>query len=177
MILSMRSGTRQNARSALPKRLATRKPTPMAKRRGTSAHTRRRHANARLAGLAAIKAALERSRPRTPGKKGAKTRALRKLARQIASAKGQRTKALNAIAVAARNRCPARAAATAKRGAAAKKGWATRLARLAATVVDVGGGKFMPMLTADGVVWINPIGDDRSLLGSYWKLVDDRLKN
>ena len=95
----------------------------MAKRRGASAHTQRRHANARLADLEALKAALARSRPRAPGKKGAKTRALRKLVRQIAAAKGQRTKALNAIAAAARNRGPTKAAATAKRSAAAKKGW------------------------------------------------------
>ena len=148
----------------------------MAKRRGTSAHTQRRHANARLADLQALKAALERARPRAPGKKGAKTRALRALVRQIAAAKGQRTKALNAIAAAARTRGPTKAAATAKRSAAAKKGWATRLARLAAAAANPG-GKFMPMLTTDGVIWINPVGDDRSLLGVYWTGVGDRLNN
>lgn len=37
--------------------------------------------------------------------------------------------------------------------------------------------EFVPMLTADGIVWINPIGHDRSLVGKYWSEVKDRLEN
>jgi len=147
----------------------------VARRRGTSPHSKYRHSNARLTELEALRGTLERSRPRAPGKKGAKTRALTKLARQIAAAKGQRRKALNAIAAAARNRGTSKSAATLKRSAAAKKGWATRLGRLAAAAR--GSGKFMPMLTKEGVIWINPVGDDRSLLGVYWTGVGDRLNN
>jgi hypothetical protein len=119
---------------------------------------------------------LERSRPRTPGKKGAKTRALNKLSRRISAARGRLTKSRNAIAKAARTHSTSTAAARLKRSAAAKKGWASRLRRLAGAVTD-GTGKFMPMLTKDGVVWVNPVGDDRSLLGVYWTGVGDRLNN
>ena len=52
----------------------------------------------RIAELEAQQAKLERSRPRTPGKKGGKTRALNKIARQIRAAQGLLTKARNAIA-------------------------------------------------------------------------------
>ena len=69
--------------------MATHKPSP---------HTRYRYARARLADLEALRAALERTRPRTRGKKAARTRALNKLARQIPAAKGLLTKARNAIA-------------------------------------------------------------------------------
>jgi hypothetical protein len=128
---------------------------------------------ATLTDLEAQREKLDRSRPRTRGKKGAKTRALNTLTRKIRAARGLVTKARNAIAK------PPKAnpseATRERRSAAAKKGWATRRARLLDLAAP--GGKFMPMLTTDGVVWINPLGDDRSLLGSYWNAVDDRLKN
>ena len=75
--------------------MAVRKPSP---------HARYRHARARLADLEALRDELARSRPRTSGKKAAKTRHLNKLARQIPSAKGLLTKARNAIAKAAATR-------------------------------------------------------------------------
>jgi hypothetical protein len=67
-------------------------------KRGSSLHTKYRHARKRFAELEAQQAKLERSKPRSPGKKGAKTRALNKLNGQIRAAKGQLTKARNAIA-------------------------------------------------------------------------------
>jgi hypothetical protein len=130
---------------------------------------------AMLADLEAQREKLDRSRPRTRGKKGAKTRALTQLTRKIRAARGQVTKARNAMPKAPKPTAGAKVAARAKRSAAAQKGWATRRARLLDLAAP--GGKFMPMLTANGVVWINPLGDDRSLLASYWNAVDDRLKN
>ena len=104
-------------------------------KRGSSPHTKRRRALQRIAELETQQAKLERSRPRTPGKKGAKTRALNAIARQLRATRGQLTKARNAIASGAAKRTSAIRAAVAKRSAAAKKGWATRRARtkLAAT--------------------------------------------
>ncbi len=128
---------------------------------------------ATLADLEAQREKLDRSRPRTRGKKGAKTRALNNLVRKIRAARGLLTKARNAIAKAPK--ANASDAARERRSAAAKKGWATRRGRLLDLAAP--GGKFMPMLTTDGVVWINPWGDECSLLGSYWNAVDDRLKN
>lgn len=98
-------------------------------KRGSSPHTKRRHALKRVAELEAKQAILERSRPRTPGKKGAKTRALNATSRQLRAARGELTKARSAIASGAAQRTSAKRAAVAKRSAAAKKGWATRRAR------------------------------------------------
>ena len=53
-------------------------------RNGKSAYTRYRRARENLAALVGEHEKLARSRPRTPGKKGAKTRALNNLARQPA---------------------------------------------------------------------------------------------
>jgi hypothetical protein len=144
--------------------------------RKPSPHTRYRHLRTRLADLEAARATLERTRPRTRGKRAAKTRTLNKLARQISAAKGLLTKARNAIAQAARTKTASMSAARVKRSAAAKKGWATRLARLVAAAAE-DGAKFMPMLTRNGIAWINPVGEDRSLLGSYWVAAGDVLDN
>jgi hypothetical protein len=140
-----------------------------------SLHTRCREARQHLAELLARQAKLEHSRPRTSGKKGAKTRALNKLSGKIRAARGQLTKARNAITAAPSERASVKSTPKHKRSEAAKKGWATRRARLLSLAAP--GEKFMPMLTANGVVWINPLGDDRSLLASYWNAVEDRLKN
>jgi hypothetical protein len=141
-------------------------------KRGSSPHTKRRHALQRIDELEARQAKLERSRPRTPGKKGAKTRALNAIARRLRAARGALTKARNAIAKAASGRGTAKRAATAKRSEAAKKGWATRRARAAAAPVTPiafsSRAQFMPHLTENGVVYVNPVGSDRSLLGKYW---------
>jgi hypothetical protein len=103
-------------------------------------------------------------------------RTLNQLARKIASARGQITKHRKAIhKTPVTTRAGAKAIARATRSAAAKKGWITRRARLLQLVIP--SGKFMPMLTRNGIVWINPLGDDRSLLGSYWNAVSDWLDN
>lgn len=144
-------------------------------RRGLFRHTRYRHACRERAELQEQFDALERSKPRTPAKKGVKTRRLNKLARQIAAAKGRVTKARNALSNGGKRAATA-AAAKEKPSAAARAGWATRRARRASVIVD--DKEFMPMLTADaGIVWIRPVGDDRILLGGYWSAVGRFLDN
>ncbi len=150
--------------------------------RKLSPHTGRRHALARLADLEASRDAVARTRPRTRGKKAAKTRALNKLARQISAAKGQLTKALNAIAQAARTGSARMSAAKQKRSAAAKKGWAARRARQASPPpiqAAAASGKAIPFLTREkGVVGVwPPSRDDRSKVGKYWSSVDRLLSN
>ena len=144
-------------------------------KRGSSPHTKRRHALSRIAELEAQQAKLERSRPRTSGKKGAKTRALNTIARQLRAARGTLTKARNAIARGASQKATSKRALTAKRSEAAKKGWATRRARVSAPaaapappIAFFSRAEFMPFLTESGVVYVNPVGSDRSLLGKYW---------
>jgi hypothetical protein len=134
------------------------------RKRGTSPYTPYRRARRLLAELEAQFDKVQGSRPRTPGKKGAKTRALKKLGRRISAARGHLTKSRNAIAATARTRSTVNSAAQLKRSAAAKKGWATRLARAAVAVTA--DGKFMPMLTRTGIAWVNPVGDDSSLLAT-----------
>src|ERR1700722_5069527 len=56
-----------------------------------------RAARAKLTDLETLRDTFERSRPRTRGKKAAKTRALNKLKRQIPAAKGLLTKARKGI--------------------------------------------------------------------------------
>jgi hypothetical protein len=135
-----------------------------------SPHTRRRHALDRLANLEARRDKLERSRPRTPGKKGAKTRALNKLLRQIRAAKGQVTKARNAIARGAAARTSHNRAAKQKRSDAAKKGWVKRRATSSASRI----GDIWQHLLPDGKttpVTLNP--SDSSLEGFYWNAYED----
>jgi hypothetical protein len=155
--------------------MASRKPSP---------HTRYRHARARLADLEAARAALERLRPRTSGKKAAKTRALNDLARSIPAAKGLLTKARNAIARAVAAHTSGKRIARQKRSEAAKKGWATRLARKALPaplppVAVPGSHQALPFLTEEnGVVGVwPPSKDDRSKVGRYWGIVDRLLSN
>jgi hypothetical protein len=143
-------------------------------KRSASTRSILRGARNRLGDLLAQQSKLERSRPRTPGKKAAKTRALNKLARQIPAAKGLVTKARKAVAAIGQV-ATATDAARQKRSEAAKRGWQTRRARRATILSD--GAKFMPMLTNDGVVWVNPVGGDRNLLGSYWSVVAGGIDN
>jgi hypothetical protein len=146
----------------------------MAKRKpGSSPHTRRRHALAHVASLEAERAKRARSRPRTSGKKGAKTRALNKLTRRIAAAKGQLTKALNAIARATSERSAAKDASKRKRSEAAKKGWSKRKA--AATPAPPSEQSARPLQfleERDGevapILIYPPDKADRSAIGSYW---------
>jgi hypothetical protein len=132
---------------------------------GKSVHSLYRHARERLAELEAQSATLERSRPRTPGKRGSKTRALNALARQIRAAHGQLTKARKAVAVAARERVAAQRTVTRKRSAAAKQGWRKR--------------REHPRPSAAGDIWQHLVPDgatitvvldksDSSLEGKYW---------
>lgn len=154
-------------------------------KRGSSPHTKRRHALQRVAELEARQAKLERSRPRTPGKKGAKTRALNTVARQLRAARGMLTKARNAIAKGASGRGTAKRAATAKRSEAAKKGWATRRVRASAATVPTpiapfeprGRAEFMLFLSESGVIYVNPVGSDRSLVGKHWDAIRRFLEN
>jgi hypothetical protein len=152
--------------------MASHKPSP---------HTRYRHARARLADLEAARAVLERLRPRTSGKKAAKTRALNDLARKIPAAKGVLTKARNAIAQAATAHTSGKRIARQKRSEAAKKGWATRRARKAPLppVTAHGSHQALPFLTEEhGVVGVwPPSKDDRSKVGRYWGIVDRLLSN
>jgi len=143
-----------------------------ARKTGTSPHARYRRARKHLSDLEALQTTLERSRPRTSGKKGAKTRALNKLTRRVAAARGQLTKARNAIARAASERVAAETAVKRKRSEATKKGWAARRARAQVPApVPPSSGLFMPFLTKDGVVYVNPVGSDRTLVGRYWHYV------
>jgi hypothetical protein len=154
-------------------------------KRGSSPHTKRRHALQRIVELETQQAKLERSRPRTPGKKGAKTRALNALARQLRATRGQLTKARNAIAEGAATRTSAKRASVAKRSAAAKKGWATRRARAKRAAIPAAPEpiaaasfeRFMPHLTESGVIYVNPLGTDRSLEGKHWNAIRTYLEN
>ncbi len=146
-----------------------------ARKAGTSPHARYRRARKHLSDLEAFQATLARSRPRTPGKKGAKTRSLNNLSRRVSAARGQVTKTRNAIAQAASERAAIKSAEKRKRSEATKKGWAARRARgvtpQAPTPVLTSSGLFMPFLTKDGVVYVNPVGSDRTLVSRYWHYV------
>lgn len=137
-----------------------------------SPHTRRRHALDRLTSLEAHRDKLERSKPRTPGKKGAKTRALNKLLRQIRAAKGQVTKARNAIAREAAARSSHMRAAKQKRSEAAKKGWAKRRAAKGTSRIGDVWQHLLPDGTTTTVVLDNA---DSSLEGLYWNAYGDAL--
>jgi hypothetical protein len=153
------------------------------RKRGSSPHSKYRRSRQRVAELEAKQGILERSRPRTPGKKGAKTRALNALARQLRAARGQLTKARNAIARAASERTSTKKVSTAKRSEAAKKGWAKRRARKTGAIpaaphpIAAGVDRFMPFLTESGVVYVNPVGSDRSLVGKHWNAVRTYLES
>jgi hypothetical protein len=137
-----------------------------------SPHTRYQRARRKLSELEAQYVVIERSRPRTRGKKAVKTRRLNTLARALRVARGQLTKARNAIAHTASTRKAAKRTASQKRSKAAKQGWETRRARAKPTKpTPVSEGLFMPFLTEGGVVYVNPLGDHRKLVGSYWNAV------
>lgn len=141
--------------------MAGRKPSP---------HTQRRRALARLADLEATFAALERKRPRTRGKKGAKTRALNKLDGQIRAAKGQLTKARKAIAREAASRTTHTLTAKQRRSEAAKKGWEKRRASKGASRV----GDVWQHLLPDGRTTTVVLDkSDSSLEGLYWNAFEE----
>ena len=150
----------------------------------TGTWSKYRRAQKTLSELEAQLAALQCARPRTRGKKAAKTRALHKLTRRIPAAKGLLTKARNAIAKAARGRKSSTSATKQKRSDAAKRGWAKRRARKA-TSPAVPGIKLrfydykMPFLTRDrGVIDVYPTSKaDRSKIGKYFGQVDRMLAN
>jgi hypothetical protein len=139
---------------------------------GSSPHTYYRRARARLAERELVRGALERSRPRTRGKKAAKTRALNKLKRQISAAKGLLTKARNAIARAARVKKSNASTDKQKRSEAAKKGWAKRRASGNASHV----GDIWQHLLPDGTTTAVVVDKgDSSLEGLYWNAYGDAL--
>lgn len=140
-----------------------------------------RRAQKTLTELQAQLAALQRSRPRTRGKKASKTRALNNIKRRIPAAKGLLTKARNAIAKAARGRKSTTSAAKQKRSDAAKRGWAKRRAGKAskaaiATDSVSTSNLAMPFLTSAGIVGVwPPAKSDRSKIGKYFSQVDRML--
>jgi hypothetical protein len=138
-------------------------------------------ARAKLSALEALRDALQRSRPRTRGKKAAKTRTLNKLARQIPATKGAVTKARKSIARAKVSKGKSTSAFE-KRSAGAKRGWDTRRARKAALTAAAERVfptlKEMPFLTLGGVVMVwPPSAADRSKVGRFWNQVDRLLAN
>lgn len=138
--------------------------------RKVSPHTHYRHARARLAALESARAALERTRPRTRGKKAAKTRKLNELTRKIPAAKGLLTKARNAIARAARVRSSKAGAARQKRSDAAKRGWSKRRTAKGASRI----GDIWQHLLPDGTTTTVVLDKgDSSLEGLYWNAFED----
>ncbi len=152
-----------------------------ARKTGTSPHTRYRHAREHLADLEAQYAKIERSRPRTVGKRGWRTRRLHMLAGQLRSARGMLTKARNAIAQAASERASAKCAAKQRRSDAAKRGWSKRKATREVPVpvpvpAPAQPARAMRFLEErDGevkqILVDPPSKDDRSAIGSYWHAV------
>jgi len=140
-----------------------------------------RSARKTLCELEAQVAALQRTRPRTRGKKAAKTRALNKLGRRIPAAKGLLTKARNAIAKAARGKKSTISANKLKRSGAAKRGWVKRCAGKASPAAAPSSNlRFysykMPFLTRAGVIDVYPPSkDDRSKIGKYFGQIDRML--
>ncbi len=142
---------------------------------GTSAHSRYRHARAHLADIEARLAALARSRPRTTGKKRAKTRALGALSREARAARGALTKARNAISKATADKRGAGGASQRRRSNAAKKGWAKRRAAKPAPslVQRVHAQRFLEERAGE-VVQIrvaSPYKEERSAIGTYWNSI------
>jgi hypothetical protein len=151
--------------------------------RSKGAWSKYRGARTRLAELEALRDKLQHTRPRTRGKKAAKTRALNKLARQIPAAKGMLTKARNAIAKAAASRSMGKNAARQERSEAAKRAWVKRRAQKASpAAVPPAKHRFydrkMPFLTERGVIDVYPpLEDDRSKIGKYFGQIDRMLAN
>ena len=133
--------------------------------RKPSPHTRYRRSRAKLAHLGTERATLERTRPRTRGKKAAKTRALNKLSRQISAAKGLLTKARNAIALAARSKKAGASVAKRKRSEAATKGWQKRRA---AKSTGQTGDVWLHLLPDGTTTPVVVDKADSSLEGRYW---------
>lgn len=154
-----------------------------ARKRGSSPQSRYRRARERVSGLEAQYAKLECSRPRTSGKKGAKTKALNKLGRQLSAARGWATKTRNAIAQVKREAVSSKSLAKQKRSEAARKGHAARRARTITVPVSetaplaAPSEQTMPFLAPDGLIRVLPLGNDRKLVGKYWHAVRGYLEN
>ena len=121
----------------------------------------------------------------TPAQEGRKgSRSQRDCSPACRGARGLLTKARNAIATGASKRTSAKRAAVAKRSEAAKKGWATRRTRtkraaIAAApnpIADARFARFMPFLAERGVIYVNPVGSDRSLVGEHWDAIRSYLE-
>jgi hypothetical protein len=141
-----------------------------------------RRAGKRLAEFEALREKLQRTRPRTRGKKAAKTRALNQLARQISAAKGLLTKARKGVARAAAERKAAKSVATQRRSIAAKRGWAKRKAARHVTTHVTSSHeapyrdrpmRFLEERDGEAVqiAVAPPDRHDRSAIGSYWYAV------
>lgn len=134
-------------------------------KRGTSAHTRYRHARERLAALEARYAATERSRPRTRGKKAVRTRRLNTLSRRLRAVRGWLTRARNAIAEQARTKTVNKRAAIQRRSEAAKRGWEKRHAR---KVLARSGDIWQHLMPGGRTKTVELDKGDSSLEGKYW---------
>ena len=143
----------------------------MARARTVSLSAKHRAARAKLNALEALRDTLERSRPRTRGKKAAKTRALNKLKRQIPTAKGLVTKARKAVDRAKTSHAVESASSFQKRSDAAKRGWEKRRA----AVGRVAWATWLHLLPDGSPTTITLDKADSTLEGMYWKAHGDAL--
>lgn len=133
----------------------------MLKRSGSLRSTQRK-----VAELRRVIANLERSHPKTPRRKGAKTKKLKALRYSLRAYRGVITKKR-------KTQTARKGLSTAKRRAAASRGWekrrasATRLPNVVASEAD----QTMPFLLPPVIrVW-PPDSADRSMLARYWNPV------
>jgi hypothetical protein len=131
-----------------------------------------RTARARLSALETLRDTLERSRPRTRGKKAARTRALNKLKRQIPAAKGLLTKARKVIDRAKTPQNVESGSAFQKRSDAAKRGWAKRRANASGSVAWA---TWLHLLPDGSLTTITLDKTDSTLEGMYWNAHGDTL--
>jgi hypothetical protein len=138
----------------------------------TGAWSKYRAARAKLTELETLRDTFERSRPRTRGKKAAKTRALNKLKRQIPAAKGLLTKARKGIERTKTSRKASTASSYQKRSEAAKRGWAKRRAD-ASTSPEW--AVWQHLLPDGSLTTVTFNKADSSLEGMYWNAHGEAL--
>lgn len=134
-------------------------------KRVTSAHTRYRHARVRIAELEAQYAKIERTLPRSPGKRSWRTRRLNKIGNQLRANRGWLTRARNAIAEQARAKVASKRAETQRRSEAATRGWQQRHARRA---LAQSGDIWQHLMTNGTTIGVVVDTHDSSLEGKYW---------
>jgi hypothetical protein len=138
----------------------------------TGVWSKYRAARAKLTELEASRDSLERSHPRTRGKKAAKTRALNKLKRRIPAAKGLVTKARKGILRPKTSHPTETASSFQKRSDAAKRGWAKRRAAASASVAWA---TWLHLLPDGSLTTVTLDRVDSSIEGLYWNAHGDAL--